>query len=179
MPKLLLLLSLLLVPFSGKGQMGANSVWARPTIPLIFNVKHQVGDILFDPTQDRADFALRPGGSIYQYYNFNTSYAGGRLELRRILRETLRQLPVSGTDSGYLTLRFVVNFKGETDRFRMSALNFNYQPLEFAPELVAQVLHACQQLRDWVPGQINGQTKDSYFYITFVVRDGRVQDITL
>ena len=86
---------------------------------------------------------------------------------------------MSGTDSGYLTLRFVVNFKAETDRFRMSALDFNYQPIQFAPELATQVLHACQQLHGWVPGQINGETKDSYFYITFVVRAGRVQDITL
>jgi|GEM_PF-1399988 len=174
---LLLAALLLLLPLSGQAQG-----FIRPAvIPLIYNPKYQVGDILFDPALDRADFALRPGRPIYQYYNFNTAtnYAGGRRELRRELLETLQPKPAGSTGEGYLTVRFVVNHLGETDRFRVSALDTAYQPHSFAPALVAQVLAACRQLRQWEPGKIGSETQDSYFYITFVVREGRVQDITL
>ncbi|MBC8081862.1 MAG: hypothetical protein H7Z21_01510 [Hymenobacter sp.] len=176
LPPLLFLFLLLL---GGQPPALAQSVWAPATIPLIFNPRHQVGDILFDPAQDRADFALRPATPIYQYYNFGTGYAGGRVELRRVLRDALCQPPAGSAGSGFLTVRFVVNYQGETDRFRVSMLDSAYQPGYFAPALVAQVLHACRQLRAWEPGRIRDVAQDSYFYITFVVREGRIQDITL
>jgi hypothetical protein len=167
----------------GLGMQGAQAqftgVWTQATIPLPYNPQYQVGDILFDPTQDRADFALRPGGRIFQYYNFNTTYRGGRPELRRLLLATLRKPSVSSSSSGYLTVRFVVNYQGKTDRFRVQELDAAYQPQAFAPPLVAWVVAACRALRDWQPGNFEGQPQDSYFYCTFVVRNGSIQDIIL
>lgn len=154
-------------------------IWAQATIPLPYNPRYQVGDILFDPAQDRADFTLRPGGRIFQYYNFNTTYRGGRAELRRQLLAALRTPPAGTSGNGYLTVRFVVNYRGETDRFRVQELDSAYQPQTFAPPLAAWVLGACRALRGWQPGSIEGETQDSYFYCTFIVREGSIQDVIL
>ncbi|SHJ24714.1 hypothetical protein SAMN02745146_2604 [Hymenobacter daecheongensis DSM 21074] len=176
--KVTLLAGWLLSLLPHRGQAQARGIWAKADIPLVYNRQYEVGNILFDPSQDRPDFALRPNGRIYQYYNFDTTFPGGRVELRKHL---LRALPTAAgsSDSGFLTVRFVVNYRGETDRFRVQALNSEYQPQAMDPELVARVLGACRALRGWLPGQIDGETKDSYFYITFVVREGHIQDITL
>ncbi|GAA4385615.1 hypothetical protein GCM10023186_29160 [Hymenobacter koreensis] len=165
-----------MLPLGLQAQFGTRSSAA---IPLPYNPKYHVGDIAFDPTQDRADFALRPNRPIYQYYNFATSFTGGRLELRRLLHEALLPLPARGAASGYLTVRFVVNHRGETDRFRVSTLDSEYRPQPYEPALVADVLRACRSLKGWEPGLINGETQDSYYYITFVVDKGRIREATL
>ncbi|MBD2716062.1 hypothetical protein KBK19_13545 [Microvirga sp. STR05] len=175
--KLMLAAGLLLGVQQARAQF--TGTWAKADIPLPYNRRYQVGDILFDPAQDRADFALRPSGRIYQYYNFNTTYSGGRPELRRQLLAALRTPPAGTSGSGYLTVRFVVNFRGETDRFRVQELDSGYQPQAFAPPLVAWVLRACRDLHSWQPGRIDAETQDSYFYCTFIVREGSIQDVLL
>jgi hypothetical protein len=96
-----------------------------------------VGDIAFDPAQDDPAFELCNERSVKQYYvrgSYDTP-AGYRGEKKALVAEfTARyRFPVVEEENGYLTIRFVVNCRGKTGRFRVQEMDFDYQPKSFDP----------------------------------------------
>lgn len=141
-----------------------------------------VGDIAFDPAQDRADFSRCGTYDVAQYYNTGTTYQGGMWAIRHQL--TSSTLPASATGQrGYLTIRFLVNCRGETDRFRVTQLDSAYLPTQFGVPLVAELLRRTKALHGWQPGTyagpgpLHGQVLDTYYYLLFKIAHGRVVDI--
>lgn len=141
-----------------------------------------VGDIAFDAAQDRASFTRCGTYDMPQYYNINTTYQGGMRAIRQqFLSATL---PPSGAcQRGYLTIRFLVNCHGETDRFRVTQLDSVYLPTQFSAFLVAELVRRTRALHAWQPGTyagpgpLHGQVLDSYYYLLFKIVHGRLVDI--
>jgi hypothetical protein len=148
-----------------------------PSLPA-----RNVGDIAYDSATDRASFHPCGTYDAPQYYQVQTSYAGGMPALRRHL--LAQPVPRSqATDSGYLTIRFLINCHGQTDRFRVSQVNSAYQPTQFSATLVAELLRRTRALVDWQPGHysgpgaLHGQVLDSYYHLVFKIAHGRIVDI--
>lgn len=99
-----------------------------------------VGDIVFDSLTDKRDFYLCHPDNIFQYYNFGTTYKGEKYKLRKTLIERFSYQKEYEKVSGYMVIRFVVNCKGETDRFRVSQVDQKYNLAEFDTGLVEQIL---------------------------------------
>lgn len=136
-----------------------------------------VGDIPFDPALDNADFTLC-GGAIQQYYAVSGGYKGGGKRLFGLLsRQSFPNPAGSAGGSGYITVRFVVNCKGQTDRFRVLQVDRNYQSATFDSALVATVLGFTKGLTAWRPGEYQGAYYDYFQYLTFKITDGKVVDI--
>ena len=143
-----------------------------------------VGDIPFDPATDRSSFQRCGEGQydVPQYYQSQTAYTGGTQALRQhFLRATLPRS--TGTQEGYLTIRFLINCHGETDRFRVTQIDAAYQPAHFSPALVAALLGRARGLHAWLPGKFSGpgahhgKAMDSYYYLLLKIRHGRVVDV--
>ena len=143
-----------------------------------------VGDIAFDPATDRSSFQRCGEGQydVPQYYQSQTAYAGGTQVLRQqFLRAVLPRS--TGAQDGYVTIRFLVNCHGETDRFRITQLNTAYQPAHFSPALVEALLRRAKDLHAWVPGKFSGpgahhgEAMDSYYYLLLKISHGRVVDV--
>lgn len=163
----------------------------KTTILLLFllaaacsNQDHQrdVGDIPFDPATDDPDFKIcGRESSVKQYYARGSSYepAGYEGEKRALENTFLEQyaFPVSESEKGYVTIRFIVNCRGESGRFRVGQMGFDYQPRNFAPELVQQLLEITRSLDGWIPVSREGKTYDFYQYLTFKIRNGQIEKI--
>ena len=143
-----------------------------------------VGDIAFDPATDRSSFQRCGEGQydVPQYYQSGTAYTGGTQALRQQFVRAV--LPRStGPQAGYITIRFLINCQGETDRFRVSQLDTAYQPARFSPALVAALLGRAKGLRAWEPGKFtgpgshHGEALDSYYYLMLKISHGRVVDV--
>ena len=119
-----------------------------------------IGDINFDPSLDRKDFKLCDSKNIVQYYSVNTDY-----------KDYI-------TQSGILTVRFVVNCEGKTDRFRVMEVDKNYQEKKFSPTFKTYIVDIIKSLSDWIPGEKDGKKYDSYMYITMQIGDGMIKTIT-
>ena len=152
---------------------------APPTAPAA-----NVGDIAFDPATDRSSFQRCGEGQydVPQHYQSQTVYTGGTQALRQqFLRAALHSS--TGAQDGYVTIRFLINCHGETDRFRVTQLNTAYQPAHFGPALVAALLGRAKRLHAWVPGKFSdpgthhGQALDSYYYLLLKISHGRVVDV--
>ena len=117
-----------------------------------------------------------------QYYQSQTAYTGGTQALRRhFLRGATPRS--TGAQAGYITIRFLINCRGETDRFRVTQIDTAYQPAHFGPALVAALLGRAKALHAWVPGKFTGpnahrgEALDSYYYLLLKIKDGRVVDV--
>ncbi len=136
-----------------------------------------VGYISHDPTLDDPDFRLC-GGTIQQYYAVDGGYRGGRKRLLELLAQQPKlQSAGEAEQTGYLTIRFVVNCKGQTDRFRILQVDKRYAPTTFDTVLVSNLLSFTKQLTDWLPGEYDGNYYDYFQYLTFKLADGKVVDI--
>jgi hypothetical protein len=142
-----------------------------------------VGDIAFDPALDRPDFKPCHTQEGVQYYNTGTTYVGGTQALRRFFLQQTELPRSAASHHGYVTIRFLVNCRGETGRFRVMQIDTAYQPTQFAAPLIDALLSRTQSLRGWKPGtltrpgMIQGYVPDSYYYLLFKIADGQVVDV--
>jgi len=150
------------------------SVW------LYFQLTKKIGDIKFNKEyNDNPNFELCPDKNIYQYYSVGTSFIGGRNELREELHKFLKVLDDKDkTFHGYITIRFIVNCKGEIDRIRIKSVDYNFQDNSISVSSSNLITQTIKNLTKFTPGQSsNGETVNSYFQLNFKIEKGEVVDI--
>ena len=130
---------------------------------------------------DVADWTpCRADVHIADYYNPtpDIGYPGGHYALNRDLIPKLDLTPFA-TESGYLTIRFVVNCEGEVGRFTTDEADLDFKPKQFPAAAVKDVALAIQKLKGWNTGRIRpGQPlADFYTYITLKFEDGKLIDL--
>jgi hypothetical protein len=136
-----------------------------------------VGDIEPEAGRDDLTFVTCDPNHIYQYYAANTSYEG---EMPAIRRHFSTQLSYEGTapeGDGYVTVRFVVNCKGKTGWFRLLEVNDKYERTRFDGALTKQLLRLTKDLNAWIPGRRDSVAVDTYYYLNFKIKQGKVTDI--
>lgn len=137
-----------------------------------------VGDSEYDTNLDDSTFQIcyRESG-VFQYFNFSQGmkYSGERTALREAFEEAYQPLNVA--ESGMVRIRFVVNCKGETGRFRMMASNENYEPFTFNSQITNQLLEITKSLDGWMPLPNIEEPKDYYQYLVFKIADGEIKEI--
>jgi len=145
------------------------------------NKYQNVGDIPFDAVIDNPDFKLCNESNIMQYYTKGTAntlatYQGEKIAIINHFRENYKNPTLEG-ENGYLTIRFIVNCKGESDRFRVQEMDFKYQAKTFDTAIKNQLLVATKALKNWIPPSNNGQLYDFYQYLTFRIENGQIKKI--
>ena len=152
---------------------------AQNSIPKEDQLTANVGDIAYNPQTDRLDFKLCDKGNIYWYYQLGTKYTGGKPAIVKSIFKYYRYVPAFKNISGSITISFVVNCEGQTDRFRISQLGTNYQKITFQQGLVKQLLQGVKSLDAWIPGKYHdGSAANSYYYLNFKIEDGKIKEIT-
>ena len=137
----------------------------------------QIGDIAFDPGVDDPNFELCNEEWVYQYYNFSNGlqFKGEKTAIYRAF-STYQKDSVSN-QNGYVTIRFIVNCKGETGRFRMESMNENYEAFRFDRAITQQLMDITQGLSGWEIAIYNDEPKDYYQYLTFKIQMGQIVNI--
>ena len=138
----------------------------------------QVGDIDYDPKLDDPSFELCNDKQVPQYYNFGkgVQYQGEKPAINKHF-ESLFNYEGDLNDSGFITIRFIVNCKGKTGRFRIQQMDFDYQEKKFRDEWVPQLVERTKQMSGWEIGQHNGSAYDYYQYLTFKIEKGKLIEI--
>jgi hypothetical protein len=137
-----------------------------------------VGEIAFDSLQDDPHFTICNEKQVFQYYNTNSYYKDHKNEIVKYLLGHYTPEDSFGDQNGYLTVKFIINCKGETGRFRLFEIDNNYQPASFMKALSRQLLSLVKELRGWQPAVYKGQIYDSYQHITFHIWKGKIISIT-
>lgn len=135
-----------------------------------------VGDIAPDKVLDDPAFKVCNEDEIFQYYNFGKGlqYKGEKPQIVEHFKTFVSQ---TEKQSGYITIRFVVNCNGSAGRFRIQQMGTDYLEIKFLPETVDQLLTLTEQLDGWMIGEYNGTVRDYYQYLTFKIQDGQLTEI--
>lgn len=137
-----------------------------------------VGIILKDESEDDPNFQPCQEDYSLFYYQVDNSdhlYKGEKPAIVKAFDDI--DLPVMDQNDGYVTIRFLVNCKAETGRFRVEQVDFDYKDKKFEGELVAQLLEKTKQLDGWLPATREGYKCDFYKYLTFKIIDNQIVDI--
>jgi hypothetical protein len=126
------------------------------------------------------DFYLCEGnrkwnGITLQYYHVGTEYPGGLRALKTHFSKL--QLPASD-NTGYLTLRFMVNCKGDIGMFETLGCTKDFKEMNFDDHLVSAVKKSLIDFGKWNAGKTgDGVAIDSQKFLTFVIDKGKLVDI--
>lgn len=137
-----------------------------------------VGDITFDAKLDDSTFKMCNENRAKQYYNFHKGlmFKGEKDDLERYFKEQF-QPQKKKKDTGYITIRFVVNCAGKTGMFRVKGIDFDYKIKQFDPKLIEQLLVLTQKSDGWMVGELDGKLYDYYQYLTFKIENGQLIEI--
>jgi hypothetical protein len=153
-------------------------VLAQDTLPLPNPLPANVGDLKFDPKTDDPHFQICDPDYIIQYYGTGTGYKGGKKEIRNYLIQHFKYEAAFSAISGYITIRFIVNCKGQAGWFRIKQVDQHYQHANFNKRMVDQLFDLTKKLNGWIPGNVNGVNCDTYYYLNFKLLKGYLKDIT-
>lgn len=138
-----------------------------------------IGDIEFDPRLDDSLFQLcHSDSSLVQYYAFGEkTYGEEKIAIERLINEKYNQ-DITPNETGLLRVRFVVNCKGETGRFRLLGMNPNYTPRDFDPSITNQIIDIIQSLDQWKVFKNNrGREIEYYQYLIFKIESGEIKEL--
>jgi hypothetical protein len=135
-----------------------------------------VGDIAFDPAVDDDAFTLCDENMVRQYYNFGKGlqYKGEKAAIDDHFNGKVSGDP---WDNGFLTIRFIVNCKGQTGRFRVEGMGNDYEVKEFSEGLTNELLSLTRSMDGWIVAHFDGARLDYYQYLTFKLEEGRLIEI--
>lgn len=137
-----------------------------------------VGDISKDQILDDQDFTVCDEKKIVQYFNFSLGlqFNGEMKRIQEIFKEKFRFNDLKNED-GLIRIRFVVNCKGKTGRFRIMAMDNKYHPKEFDKFITDQLLQITRDLKGWKPQYYHKIPIDYYQYLIFKIKGGRIIEI--
>ena len=140
----------------------------------------ETGDIPFNKNTDDSTFYLCNPQWIPQYYQVGTNYQGGMNAIRKIFNSKYEHVEVKNVkqQTGYITIRFIVNCKGATNRFRMYEVDSLYKPYRFDALITKRLLDITTSLNGWTPGTFQNVKTDSYYYLNFKIVRGELKEIT-
>ncbi len=138
-----------------------------------------IGDIEYDAKTDNPNFKLCFPQYIFQYFNDDNElekFKGEKLRLDKIFFDQYKNQNIKN-QSGLIRIRFVVNCKGEADRFRLLEMDQNYNPFTFDKKISEQLLSITKKIEDWHPKSIEGHSVDYYQYLIFKIENGNLIEI--
>lgn len=145
---------------------------------LTDSLPKQVGDISYDPAIDDPAFTICDSQRVFQYYNTRSYYKVHKREIAAYFMTHFIPGRDTAGQTGYLTIRFIINCSGQTGRFRLFQLDRGYREFRFSEAVSSQLLNLTRQLKGWQPAAYNNNIYDSYQYITFTMNKGRLVCIT-
>jgi hypothetical protein len=110
-----------------------------------------------------------------QYYSFNTKYPLSSEKLTEEVNRTLTYQPKQM--NGFVTIRFVVNCKGQTGNFEIYQIDNSYQQINFEEKYIEALLTFVKTLENWKIGTYESRKFDYYAYFTFKIEYGKVTEI--
>ncbi len=139
---------------------------------------HQVGHISAGSFLDKSDFKACFEEKMFpSYYGRNPSkFSHGKDSLRNYFHQYYDHQGYTN-ESGYITIRFVINCKGESGRHQLLQVGLDYQEKEFNKLLTDKLLELTVNLKDWDALSFSDSTYDSFTHLTFKIENGELVEI--
>jgi hypothetical protein len=86
--------------------------------------------------------------------------------------------PEDFKQSGFLTVRFVVNCTLETCCYNVYEMDENYQPMAFDEGVKKQLMNFAKNLNGWKSAEYKGTPTNYFYYLNFVIKNGEFKKVS-
>ena len=80
-------------------------------------------------------------------------------------------------ESGYVTIRFIISCMGEAGAHEVHELSMDFDEKKFSPALTDQLLTLTKEITQWRPITFGDSRFDSFFHLTFKLKNGQLVEI--
>ena len=139
---------------------------------------HWIGDIEKNDS-DNVNFELcNEEDEVIQYFNVSQGleYYGEKLEILKTFEKKFEPSEKEN-QNGIIRIRFIVNCKGETGRFRILEADENYKKFSFDSNITKQLLEITKSLDGWIVKESENIKLDYYQYLIFKIKNGNINEI--
>jgi hypothetical protein len=116
------------------------------------------------------------GERIAEYYSLNAKHPKSSYQILDEARRFYKKPEKSG-QSGFLTVRLVVNCRGEAVAFRLYELDENYKNRPFDTTISSQLLDFVKKLDGWKIATPEGKAYNYYTYLCFKIKNGNLETV--
>lgn len=113
---------------------------------------------------------------IFEYFSVNGKYPESSQKLLESVRQVYRK-PANSTQSGFITIRFLVNCRGETGWFDVFQVDDHYRQCTFEKSIVEQLTAFTKSLNQWKAGKWESEVVNYFAYVTFKINAGTIENI--
>ncbi|MDA9773731.1 hypothetical protein N9B82_02130 [Saprospiraceae bacterium] len=115
---------------------------------------------------------------IHDYYNGSPpgNLKGKKGSKWSFIEQFLEPEKIAG-QSGYLSIHFIINCKGEIGYFTVEQADLDYQPHQFSKVTIEHLMELTKKMHPWIPAKIWEENKDSYAYLIYKLKDGKIIEI--
>lgn len=145
---------------------------------LINDYDQHVGVIRKSNTRNTGEWSACYKEKIFPYYYGRNpaSFAEGKDSLRQHFRMRYYNHGITN-ESGYITVRFIINCKGEPGMFEIRQVGMDFKKKKFNKQIVDQLFEILLQLESWKPVEFYGDKYDSFYHLTFKIENGELKEI--
>jgi len=112
----------------------------------------------------------------YYYGRDNAQFTAGKDSLRTFFKNKYSSGGFEN-ESGYITVRFIINCKGKAGRYEVLKTGTDFRAKDFDPYLEDHLLRLVKELKDWQAIAFHGDNYDSFFHLTFKIQNGQLVEI--
>ena len=136
-----------------------------------------IGDIPFDSKLDNPKFQLC-NTRAWQGYEWKTADDETMRWISNHLKERYIAKKEWSGQNGYITVRFVVNCLGLTDRFRGMGVSEDLKASSFNKELISYLIKLAKE-EAWPIGTYNQKSLDYYHKVIFKIVNGQLKEVVI
>ena len=139
---------------------------------------NDLGEIRFDANLDDENYKVcRENLTLpFNYGRVGLVYEGEKPELVKTYEDQYSNIFKKG-QTGYFTIRFIINCEGIAGRYRFYAMDLNLKKMKFEREISDQLLQITKGLKGWKPYFSDGKSWDYQQYLTFKIVDGKLKKV--
>jgi len=135
---------------------------------------NQIGDTTFNPKLDDSNFQFcKPTNVLHK--RAYVKYTGGNKALEEELLSKFVFKEEYKTFSGYFIIRFAVNCKGESGRFRLEILDNNFELTNCPESLKVNIKTIFKDLNKWNHPVYKNEDYDGYTFRTLKINNGEIE----
>lgn len=139
---------------------------------------NDLGEIPFDGQLDDRNFKVCHEDLTipFNYGGFGLVYEGEKKKLVETIRDKFNYPETKG-QTGFITVRFIINCEGQTGRFRVIEMDLNLKAKKFDSNISNQILNITKDLDGWKSLERWEKVWDVQQYLTFKFEDGVITEI--
>ena len=132
-----------------------------------------IGDTVFNPELDAVNFTFCDSTDVL-HKRARISYVGGTPNMEKELLAAYVKKSEYESFSGYFFIRFAVNCKNESGRFRWEIVDEEFKETKCPKALEEEIIRAVKSLQYWNHPIYEGESHDGYTYLIVKIKNGTI-----